>query len=464
MNFFLKIYTSFLAVVSIALIAMGFFFVSSSMNKILNSRIDSSIENHVRVCSKIKRNTEKTVSGVFPDYDVVSKMAAGVSEEENTVFYVYKTLGDRFYPDSESQFAEIPDDYDIHYYIAENDGVFTLIVYCRVYISNTPIIVESNYDVTDIFEESRNQQMSIIAIMLVTFIFTAVIAALLSRLLIKPIESLNNAETEFQKGNYDSRAVVSTRDEIGNLARNYNQMAESIQEKIDSLELSVKQREDFTAAFAHELKTPMTSIIGYSEALQNKDIEDPEVRAALEYIHNESLRLEGLSFKLMKLINVGKSELVLEEELTTEFFDDIKLSVNELSKKYNSEIIFEIEEGYIKIELDLFKTLVLNLIDNAFKSGADRIVVSGKRTEDNYVISVSDNGRGIPSEDLSRVTEAFYMVDKARSRKENGTGLGLSLVASIAEAHDGELSINSEEGKGTTISVTLGLLEDIYEE
>ena len=109
----------------------------------------------------------------------------------------------------------------------------------------------------------------------------------------------------------------------------------------------------------------------------------------------------------------------------------------------------------MRLEYDLFKTLLLNLIDNALKSGTDRIEVTGQVTADHYEIRITDRGRGIPREELARITEAFYMVDKSRSRKEHGAGLGLALAVRIAGLHHTELSYDSTPGVGTCVSFSL---------
>ena len=122
-------------------------------------------------------------------------------------------------------------------------------------------------------------------------------------------------------------------------------------------------------------------------------------------------------------------------------------------KDINAE--FSFEEDYINVDYDLFKTVIINLIDNSIKAKPSEIKVSGYRDDQNYVIKVNDDGMGIPESELSRVKEAFYMVDKSRSRKEHGAGLGLALCEKIVSLHNGHLDIESTFGKGTTVSIYL---------
>jgi signal transduction histidine kinase len=237
-------------------------------------------------------------------------------------------------------------------------------------------------------------------------------------------------------------------------------MADTIQEKISDLELAVEQREDFVANFAHELKTPMTSIIGYADTLYQKELPASQVQEAAGYILNESLRLEALSFKLMELITLEKQSFLLEEMELTPFFLDLQESIRTLATQRGVEVQFQWDQGYVRMEYDLFKTMLLNLLDNGLKSGGTQVTVTGSHQERGYVVAVADNGRGIPAGELKRITEAFYMVDKSRSRKEHGAGLGLALCQRIATIHGAILTFESQEGVGTTVTVWLPLDEE----
>ena len=136
-----------------------------------------------------------------------------------------------------------------------------------------------------------------------------------------------------------------------------------------------------------------------------------------------------------------------------ELFDDLKHVYKQAEKDVT--ITYDCDSAYINIEYDLIKTVLTNLIDNALKSNTDRIEVSGKVTGEGYTFSVRDYGMGIPEEDLKKVTEAFYMVDKSRSRKAHGAGIGLALCDRIVKLHDSSLDIQSRLGEGTTVRFTL---------
>ncbi len=232
-------------------------------------------------------------------------------------------------------------------------------------------------------------------------------------------------------------------------------MADAVEEKINELLLNANQKEDFAANFAHELKTPLTSVIGYADMIYQKKLSAEQTKEAAWYILNEGLRLEALSFKLLDLIVLERKDFILEEMSSEELFANIEGSLKPLLSDKDISLSVHTSPACVLIEYDLFKTLVLNLIDNAIKAGCKSIIITGENSGDGYRISFSDNGHGIPEPELNRITEAFYMVDKSRSRKQHGAGLGLALALKIADIHGSSLTIASELNIGTTISITL---------
>ncbi|MCD8357789.1 MAG: HAMP domain-containing histidine kinase [Oscillospiraceae bacterium] len=224
---------------------------------------------------------------------------------------------------------------------------------------------------------------------------------------------------------------------------------------MDNLENVASRREEFIASFAHELKTPLTAIIGYADMLRSKDMTPKSRFTAAGYIFSEGKRLEVLSLKLMDIIVAGRQEFELKRFEVGYFIRSIAaVTVPSLSED-GITLDMRWEPGVIEVEPDLFKTLLINLVDNARKASRrnSAIELFGKVEDDGYAIYVRDHGRGMPQEELSRITEPFYMIDKSRSRAQNGAGLGLALCQRIAELHATKLEYESEEGKGTTVRI-----------
>lgn len=277
----------------------------------------------------------------------------------------------------------------------------------------------------------------------------------LSAFLSRPLKKMAGAARRMAEGDYEERLSVRGRDEIGELAESFNQMAGAVEEKIQDLRDAAREKEDFVANFAHELKTPLTSIIGYADMLYQKELSREEVRKSSWYIWNEGMRLEALSLKLMDLIVLGRQEFILQEMPAKELLRDVAEGLWPLFLEKQVVLSLQAEEAYIRADYDLFKTLLINLMDNSIKAGSKKIQLQGEVQGEEYQICVRDDGCGIPQEELSRITEAFYMVDKARSRKQHGAGLGLALAERIARIHGCGLVFESGAGKGTAVSFRL---------
>lgn len=275
----------------------------------------------------------------------------------------------------------------------------------------------------------------------------------------RPIKQLTAATKKIAGGNYGERVTEGGSDEVSQLARNFNRMAQAVDEKVQELSDSARQKEDFVANFAHELKTPLTSIIGYADRIYKKELSREEQKKAALYIWNEGMRLEALSLKLMDLTILNHKEFCLQEVKTDILFQELTADVEYLMDAKGTSLDCTVEPAYIEVEYDLFKTLFLNLLDNAIKAGAKHIQVTGvveKMAEGTYfTMLVKDDGNGIPKQEIKRITEAFYMVDKSRSRKQHGAGIGLALSDKIAQIHGSRLEFESDGRNGTSVRLCL---------
>lgn len=275
----------------------------------------------------------------------------------------------------------------------------------------------------------------------------------------RPIKQLTAATKKIAEGNYRERVAEGGSDEVSQLARNFNRMAEAVDEKVQELSDSARQKEDFAANFAHELKTPLTSIIGYADRIYKKELPRDEQKKAAWYIWNEGMRLESLSLKLMDLTILNHKDFYLQEVKTDVLFRELVADVEYLMEAKGVSLDCTVEPACIEVEYDLFKTLFLNLLDNAIKAGAKHIQVTGfveKMVEGScFTMQVKDDGNGIPKQEIKRITEAFYMVDKSRSRKQHGAGIGLALSDKIAQIHGSRLEFESDGRSGTSVKLCL---------
>ncbi len=288
-------------------------------------------------------------------------------------------------------------------------------------------------------------------------ITSSIISWLLSTFLVRHLSRLTKATREIADGNLSYRSNIETNDEIGELSQDFDKMAEELEGNVNLLEAAAEEKDRFMGAFTHELKTPMTSIIGYAELLRTQELDEEDREDALQYIYSEAKRLENMSLKLLQLFVADKEKLEMKKVSPKEMVEDIVTHLRPTLSEQNISIICRTQEGLAMLEPDLVRTLLINLIDNARKAMDKKgnIRVDQKMDEDGVTFVITDNGKGMPKEAIEHVTEAFYRVDKARSRAQGGAGLGLSLVSKIVELHNGTIDFSSEPGIGTVITVKL---------
>lgn len=344
--------------------------------------------------------------------------------------------------------------------IAENTRIYQVIQSGdRYYVQTGTVInaldrilyLETMKDVTEVFEERTKGFSMYRKVMLVMLLCSSVVMLFISQWLTKPIRLLTRATKKMAGGDYGYRARQITKDEMGQLTRDFNVMANALEDNIHMLEDEIRAREDFIAAFSHELKTPLTAIIGYADLLRSRKLDDEKHFLSANYIYTEGKRLETMSFRLLDMIVTKRDEIELQKVEVSQLFQYLRDMYAE-----NKEMQFEIcyEDCKINAEMNLLKTVLINLVDNAIKASepGQRIEIKGVKEPDGYRFAVRDYGVGIPAEECRKITEAFYMVDKSRSRSRNGAGLGLALCTSILELHHSQLEIKSVLGEGSNIS------------
>ncbi len=228
------------------------------------------------------------------------------------------------------------------------------------------------------------------------------------------------------------------------------------QHKLDNM------RKEFVANVSHELKTPITTIKSYTETLMEYENLDEELSYKfLSVIDKECDRMARIVRDLLQLSNLdyNKTKWNKVECKVDKLIEDVCLKLDLAFKEKNHKLIIDMEENLpnIIVDVDGIEQVILNVLSNAIKYTPDNgeIIVSARRNDDKIVIKVKDNGIGIPKEDINRIFERFYRVDKGRSRELGGTGLGLSIARQIVQAHNGEITLESEYNVGTEVSIAL---------
>ena len=264
-------------------------------------------------------------------------------------------------------------------------------------------------------------------------------------------DMLHTMQTDPDEQREAAAAIVHEGRRLEALSRSFDKMADAVQEKIADLQEDVQRREDFMGAFAHELKTPMTSIIGYADMLRTLQIDPAEQHEAAGAIYHESRRLEALSYKLLSLLSLSDERLELAPVDLADLWPRLRMACPQVP------LLTPQGGAVVHGDADLLLDLLCNLVQNAAKASPAGVPVTVLLADagDTVALTVQDHGCGIPADKLARVTEPFYMVDKSRARKQGGSGMGLALCQRIAAVHGGTLQISSQVGVGTAVTVTL---------
>ncbi len=264
----------------------------------------------------------------------------------------------------------------------------------------------------------------------------------------RPVEQLAQISVRLANGETAVRAQPDALFETNELARSFNHMA-------DALTGQIEQQQRFIADLTHEMKTPLTAMIGQADLIRSGRAAGDDAQLAAQSIFKEGRRLSALSARMIDLILLENEQFDLTPMHIRPMIEETSASMHIAAEKRGVELIVCPEDAIVSCEPALFSSLLTNLIDNALKSGASQVKVNGHMASDAYILRVADNGRGMDSETLSRITEPFFRADKSRSQAQGGVGLGLALCARIAALHGAELSFQSAPGKGTCAAVTM---------
>jgi signal transduction histidine kinase len=273
-----------------------------------------------------------------------------------------------------------------------------------------------------------------------------------ARYIVSPIRSLTEATQSMAKGRFDVRLPTERKDEIGVLSASFNHMAEELG-KLDRV------RRDFVSNVSHEFGSPLTSITGFTKALKQKQMSEESRLRYLTIIEEESERLSRLSQNLLQLSHLqhDKQQLTLN---TFRLDEQLRKAVIALEPHWTAkEITIELrlEPLTVKADEDKLRQVWINLLSNSVKFTPmnGTIVIEAAMKSKRAVISITDNGIGIPEEEREDIFKPFHKVDKSRNAAVKGNGLGLSIVKQIIDMHHGDIQVSGNLGTGTTFEISL---------
>ena len=308
------------------------------------------------------------------------------------------------------------------------------------------------YDCTDQIHGLDSLRRTLLSVGAIAFVLLTAAALLLTTAALSPLRELERAARRMAGGDYETPIPARHPDEVGSLANSFETMRRAVQNHLMELSEVAEERKLLLGALTHEMKTPMTAIVGYSEALNTLRLSKEQREECVRYLHRESRRLERLTQKMMRLITLDGGEPIALLPLTgEELLRVLDPMLGPIAANNGTALSMDLDAFITEGDLDVMCSVIVNLFDNAVSAGAKHVGIFGTAN----AVTVRDDGAGMEPEVLARVTEPFYRADKARSRTGGHAGLGLALVKRIVALHDGALSFVSAPGKGTTVTVRL---------
>ena len=283
-------------------------------------------------------------------------------------------------------------------------------------------------------------------------IVALLIGIFLSRTLTRPIRELTEATHAVAEGKLGQQVSVRSKDEMGELAESFNKMS-------TDLARSTESRKQMTADIAHELRTPLSLIIGHAEAVHDGVL--PPTKENFEIIREEALRLENLvdDLRTLSLADAGELSINRQAVAPQKLLHDLQATYQHIAGQKNVIIAVEIPSELPMLDIDPGRMIqvLTNILDNALHHIPEggKINLSARRVDDSVELSIQDSGPGIGSEDVNRIFSRFYRADEARNRDDGGSGLGLAIAKSIVQAHNGQIWAESEPGQGLTVYIKI---------
>ena len=390
---------------------------------------------------------------------IADRVSVGLLTDKSDLYISFNS--ELIYSTEEGDNVTVPiPDTDVmgkRYIIDERNGKFYVYVSATSKPDQRTLSIITRRDITDTVKLMKNMQDRFRIFLIVMLLLSGLIVYFITKLLTRPLEKLNTVTDRFAEGEFGTRSDVASRDEVGLLSEKFNHMADSVEEHIDELGDMIHRRDQFVADFTHEIKTPMTTIIGYADIIRSVDLPREEQVKAASYIYSEGRRLEQMASHLFDLIYLKDGSIPKLPVNSVALGEAVIQTVKPAIDKAELKLEYEFDDFTITGDSALLTTAFVNLLDNARKASSKGSVISftGKKDGESYRFVVEDHGIGISEEDIGKICDEFYMVDKSRSRKEGGAGLGMSLVSAIMREHGFKLEIESELGKGTRMIIII---------
>ncbi|MDK2799404.1 MAG: hypothetical protein PWQ70_1023 [Clostridiales bacterium] len=295
-------------------------------------------------------------------------------------------------------------------------------------------------------------------IAIIVSILIGLLSSVLAGVITSPVEELTDVIKHMADGKLDQKVEVRGNDEIAQLGMAFNKMSE----RLNQLE---EKRRQFVSNASHELRTPLSSIKLLAESLlQMQHLDLTIIKEFLSDINNEIDRLSRIIDKLLMLtkMDVNDKELEMKNVNIKELLQNVVKSLSPLARKKNIQLTLKTNEDiYVLIDEDKIWEAIFNIVDNSIKYTPNNgsVTISMEKSDYNIIIMIEDNGIGISDNEINKIFDRFYRIDKARARETGGTGLGLSIALSAVKLHGGEIQVESQVGRGSKFKIIIPYLE-----
>ena len=456
MKFSTKIFSVYLILYVLVISVVAFTVTTNSYNRLLQQEVNRSISEEQNIYSNVLlylMNSKENVALASYGASIIDLFSSSGSYLEvfDENLELIATNSPAFWSGKREELAVAADDQISLISRHDEQGKYYLFICIRLEVEGEELILCLVKDINYIEQYRQDQYNFFAQVALIGLFLVSGIVALVGKLLMVPIHTLREAARNIAAGNYTERVKISSKDEIGDLARQFNIMADEVENKLKEMQLESMRQQRFIDNLAHEFRTPLTSIIGYAELLQKMDYDKSLFDKSLGYMYKEGKRMLNLNEMLLDLTFYREGNLQLEKEWVLPICYEAReiMQVRTVERKIDIEIIGK--DFSLFLERDMLKSMLINLLDNAIKASQNggKIIVRTIDEGQKKIIEVQDFGKGMAEEELELIKEPFYRVDKARSRQEGGVGLGVAICNQIAERLNGVLEYESTLGVGT---------------
>lgn len=421
-------------------------FADNALNQYLYERgggMELLVSDRIYITGNLKRNTGFDVD-IIPNYESYIKSYTSIDDESKNpkAIRVAKAL--------EGSKA---------YYVESGTPRVFYLTFPVYYNKQLLGVVEFKYPLDDVDESRREMVVLFLILFGGAYGLALIFSYLFSAKMINPLEKLQRAANQFARGDFLRRVNVDTGDEIEDLSKAFNHMGDEINIMFGNLVEEQAKQKRFLDSVTHEIRTPLTNILGYADLIGRID-DDESREKCLEVIRTEGQRMLKMMDSLLELSRLKQYEASIVKKVIS-IKDVINSSVEAMKprlERYGFKIENELDDIKLNVDPEMIKQVILNLFDNTIKySNGDTITVKLYKDYKTSMVSIDieDNGEGIPEEVLSEVATPFVRADKSRSRKMGGAGLGLSLCREIILKHDGTINFFNKVGGGLRVAIRI---------